>query len=185
MINLFYNYYTDKNKDRQKEIDFCLEKNLSNQFINTIIIESQSKLSFNDYFNKINLVTTLEDINIICNSDIYLDQSIINCLSIKSNECFALSRWDTVENKDPIFYNHPDSQDTWIFKGKIKDIYGNILLGTPGCDNRISYEIEKAGYVLSNPSKKIKTYHVHLSNIRNYNPSEDRVPGPYKVIHPT
>ena len=32
MINLFYNYYKDKNKERQKEIDFCLEKNLSNKY---------------------------------------------------------------------------------------------------------------------------------------------------------
>ena len=185
MINLFYNYYKDKNKKRQEEIDICLNKNLSNSLINVIIIELQSRLSYNYYFNKINLITNPEDINIICNSDIYLDESITNALSIKVNECYALSRWDIKLDGSHEFFDRPDSQDTWIFRGEIKNnIYGDILLGTPGCDNRIAYEIEKAGYILSNPSKKIKTYHVHSSNIRNYNPSADRVPGPYKVIHP-
>ena len=168
MINLLYNYYKDKNPERQKEIDLCLAKNLANKHINTIVIESQDRLTYSYYFKKINNITLPNDINIICNSDIYLDETILNCQHIQKNECYALSRWDIKLKGQPELFNRPDSQDTWIFKGPIKsNLYGDIFLGMPGCDNRIAYEIVKAGYILSNPSKKIKTYHVHSSNIRN------------------
>jgi hypothetical protein len=185
MINLFYNYYQDKDPKRKKEIDLCLDKNLSNKYLNTIVIESQERLTYSFYFKTINLITLPEDINIICNSDIYFDQSISNCSDIKKNECYALSRWDLNPDGQFSFYNRIDSQDTWIFRGEIsKNIYSEILLGVPGCDNRIAYEINKAGYKLINLGRKIKTYHAHASNIRNYNNS-DRVPGPYKTIEPS
>jgi hypothetical protein len=186
MINLIYNYYKDKNPARQKEIDFCLNKNLSNKNINTIVIESQDRLTYSYYFKKINSVTLPNDINIVCNSDIYLDDTILNCKNMAVDDCYALSRWDLKTNGSAELFNRPDSQDTWIFKGKIRsNLYGDIFLGMPGCDNRIAYEIVKAGYRLSNPSKTIKTYHVHSSNIRNYSKKHDTVPGPYKQISPT
>lgn len=188
MINLFYNYYKTANEDRQKEINFCLQKNLSNNLLNTIIIDSQENLTYNFFFNKINNLSTGNDINIICNSDIFFDESVENVKYIKDNESFVLCRWEYKKPSQIVFANRPDSQDTWIFKGKIKDINGDFFLGRPGCDNRIAYEIQKAGYVVKNPSKTIKTYHYHNSGIRNYNVrnyNQQVVPGPYLTIQPS
>jgi hypothetical protein len=40
-IRLFYNYYEDKNPERQKEIDYCLQKNIDNPLLDIIILESE------------------------------------------------------------------------------------------------------------------------------------------------
>jgi hypothetical protein len=55
------------------------------------------------------------------------------------------------------------------------------------CDNRFAYELTQMGYILSNPSKRIKSYHVHTSNVRNYlenDKPKEIVPEPYQLIHP-
>jgi len=188
MINLIYNYYKTKEKARQKEIDFCLNKNLSNKFLNVIIIELQNNPTYNYLFKTINKITSDNDVNIICNSDIFFDESISLCNNIEQNECYALSRWDYESEHKSCFFNRSDSQDTWIFRGFVKNIDGNFCLGKPGCDNRIAYEIKKSGYKITNPSKNIKTYHVHNSNIRNYNIKnykQEVVSGPYLHITPS
>jgi len=181
MIRLFYNYYEDKHPLRKMEIDMCLQKNLANKFINTIIIESASKPTYEFFFQQINKVTGPDDINIICNSDIFFDETIVLAEGLKHKQLYALSRW---EWKHPLHITHfdrPDSQDTWIVKGKVENVFGGFTLGIRGCDNRIAYEFHKAGYAVSNPSKSIKTYHVHNSGIRNYTMA-DVVPEPYLTI---
>jgi hypothetical protein len=60
-------------------------------------------------------------------------------------------------------------------------VYGNFTLGMRGCDNRIAAEFEIAGYRVSNPSKSIRSYHVHNSGIRNYT-TTDVIPKPYLTI---
>ena len=185
MIRLFYNYYEDTNPIRKKEIDFCLQKNLQNKFLNVIIIEQQGRLTYNDFFNRINkIITNDNDISIICNSDIFFDETIELANKIENKQFFALSRWDWQENHPPVFFNRQDSQDTWIMRGPILNVDGNFSLGKRGCDNRIAHEFQKAGYKVTNPGKTIKTYHVHSSNIRNYN-FNDVVPGPYLSPFPT
>lgn len=184
MIRLFYNYYEDPNIARKREIDLCLQKNLQNKFLNVVLIEQQSKLSYNDFFTRINKVITNEDdISIICNSDIFFDETIELANKIEPKQLYALSRWDWHQNQPPILFNRPDSQDTWIVRGTISNVDGNFTLGKKGCDNRIAHEFHKAGYSVINPSKSIKTYHVHGSNIRNYSYS-DVVPGPYLTCGP-
>lgn len=182
MIRLFYNYYEDKNPLRKREIDYCLQRNLANKLINTVICESASKPTYKFFFDQINKVSADDDINIICNSDIFLDDTISLALGIKDKHLYALSRWDWLGNDALVrFFDRPDSQDTWIFKGKIENVFGDFTLGTRGCDNRIAYEFHKAGYGVTNPSKSIKTYHVHNSGVRNYT-FADVVPEPYLTI---
>jgi hypothetical protein len=54
--------------------------------------------------------------------------------------------------------------------------------GVPGCDNRFSYELNKRKYVV-NPSYHIKSYHLHVTNIRHYN-NNDRLPDDgYMAVH--
>lgn len=184
MIRLFYNYYEDKNPIRKREIDFCLQKNLENKLMTTIVIETPGKPSYNFFFDQINKVTSPDDINIICNSDIFFDETIALAANIKEKEMYALLRWEWHNPMNSTFHERPDSQDTWIVKGKVENVNGDFTLGIRGCDNRIAYEFQKSGYAVSNPAKSIKTYHVHNSMVRNYTMA-DVVPPPYFTLLPT
>jgi len=210
-INLFINFYLDKNLFRQAELDFSLNSNIKNKLINVIFIFGDDlaisyckenfkidKLSFftkeerptyNDYFSVMDNYP--HRINILANSDIYFDNTLLLIKEqpfIKTN-CFALSRWDYV-NGEIKHYDEKCSQDCWVFFGnmvKIKD--ADFSLGILGCDNRISYLLKKSNYIVTNPSKSIRCIHFHGSNIRNYIRDEkddnfERIDGPYLFIEP-
>lgn len=187
MINLFINYYKDDNLERQKEIDFCLNKNLTNPLLNLVVLNNQNRLTYDNFFFVVNKYTGVEDINIIANSDIYFDESIERTSVLTQKQCFALARWNINHDGTSTHFNRSDSQDCWIFRGKITDVAGDFFLGYRGCDNRIAYEIQKSGWNISNPSLTIKSYHLHLSNVRNYSVTDNKflVPGPYLPLYPS
>jgi len=205
MINLFVSYYQDKNPVRQQELDVVFEKNLKNKQFDRMyvivdagikkieaserntIIGADHRYSFREYFDLINYVTGDADVNIICNSDIYFE-SLSLFSTIKQGECYALSRWDVGSDGTIKLFNRPDTQDTWVFRGRINEIKDcDFPQGYAGCDNAIADKIEKAGYKILNPSKDIKTFHLHNSGVRNYDAtakSKDRIPPPYRQIWP-
>jgi hypothetical protein len=185
MINVYANYFYEKNDIRRLELEECIINNYNNSLINYTLIESDKKMSFKNFFDIINNITTDDDINIICNLDIYFNETINYVNSITKDQFFALSRYDIYNNQLKLF-DAACSQDTWIWKGKSKNINSDYLMGMPGCDNRLAYEAQAAGYQVSNPSKTIQTIHVHKSNIRNYTPGAlaDTVPPPYHTISP-
>ena len=200
---LIISFYKDSNTERQKELLFCLQKNLlagfdyihildeihdenyysqilSNKYPQTKIIIEQIKHrpSFQKYFDtsKHNKYKDIKDkIFIIANTDIFFEDLYSikfyfkNCKN-RSKTCLALSRWNYKPNSEPEFFNDQHSQDSWIF-GDTIDIKLNrtINLGTYSCDNVIAYELFKNGYDLYNPSKIIRSFHYHESNIRNNN----------------
>lgn len=128
-----------------------------------------------------------EGINIVCNTDIfYLPADIKRLKKVTwDNRVLALSRWDVQKKGNPILYTHPDSQDSWIFKGALKNVDCDFKIGIPGCDNKIAYEIDQAEYEISNPSVTIKSYHQHLTGLHNYikdNKVIERIPPPYKLL---
>lgn len=186
MINIAINYYIDKFPERQLEIDECFQKNIKNPYINLIIINSQERLKYSHYFNVLNKITNNDDINVISNADIYFDETVQLFEKLDYDTFFALSRWDIVEDGSAVHFNRPDSQDVWAWRGKSKPIYNDFNIGVPGCDNRLAHEINKAGYKIKNPSFQIKTYHLHLTNLRNYNVKTRReaIPGPYFTVYP-
>src|ERR1035437_4119693 len=185
MINLFTNYY--KYTQRQSEIDECIKKNIECTAIDKIFliskkdekytenhkivsIELENRPKFKDMFDIINKNSTVNDINILCNTDIFFEETSINLLKrMKNNECISLTRWDFFKNEaQPTRCMRQDSQDSWIFKGQIKNgVSGNFYMGTPGCDNRIAFELSKM-YLIYNPSDDVKSYHIHYSNARTY-----------------
>jgi len=184
-INLYLNHYVDKNPTRQGEIEVCLKKNLSNPSFNVVLFESQSRVRYQDFFDFINKYSADDDINVIANLDIYFDETIDLCRDMEKNSFYALSRWDVKKNRIVAHYARAESQDVWVFKGKV-NIKGDFFLGLRGCDNRIAYEAKMAGYNVFNPSHTIKAYHYHSSRIRNYSirNKNDVVPGPYVVVPP-
>jgi hypothetical protein len=195
MTNLFISYYKASTPERQAEVDECLKRNCENLLIDRIYVISELLLSFNGiansdkiyfihyegkptysmFINHIDSRTELNDVNIIANADIIFDETLSHLDKLKENDCWALSRWemraDLTKHPEQI-QKYGDSQDVWIFKGKIKQLgKADFCQGVLGCDNRIAYEIKKAGYNISNPSKSVHTWHLHNSNVRGYNPA--------------
>ena len=193
MINLWISRYKIEEELKLEEMVTCLEKNIINAYIDNIYIldECDDKLpknkkikrfvvvnrpTYNDFFKFINRFTP-NDINIIANSDIYFDNTIGYCKFINDNDCFALSRYEeTIIHDDPKV-----SQDVWIFKNKIRDVDGNFNLGHFGCDNKIAYEIKKAGYDILNPCLDIKSHHVHKSS-RTWQDTQQQLPQPHLYV---
>jgi hypothetical protein len=194
-IHLLISYYNDKNEDRQKEIDFCLKLNCLNKLFNKIIIINETlkdinfidrgdnriiiinynnRLKFNDFFIYSNQYSNQDTINILINSDIIIgenfnkliDDTIINM----NNKVLFLSRYEVEKNNEFKINLDCGSFDTFIWKGIIKYTgIGNYFMGIGCCDVKLAYEFYTNKYLLKNPSNDLKTYHIHFSNIRNYN----------------
>lgn len=205
-MNLFINYYSDPDEKRYQELETCLLNNFSNILIKNlflitdllvqlpgrqgklIIIPHKGRPTFKDYFNFINNNTYFDEINILANSDIYFPSEPWPILP-NHNQCFALTRWDILPDGSEKFYNNSGSQDTWVFRGPIKQVKGaDYTQGVAGCDNKIAWDLERAGYRVSNPSLTIKTYHLHNSGVRYYDKIEPgkrdifRLPPPRKNV---
>lgn len=123
-------------------------------------------------------------VNIVANADILFDRnSILALQSIENNSIYALARHEA----DGFFFDRPDSQDAWVFYGneiKIRMDMSSLVIGKPGFDNRVAYELYKAGYRVSNPSRSIHVWHIHASQQRTYSP-EEAIPPPYYAVIPT
>lgn len=209
MLRLFTSFYNEKIIERKQELVECLINNSQNGFIDEIIvliepdasipiqhekiryIQSQ-RPTFKKFFDTVNDLVSSNDISIISNSDIFFDETVQHLLKLRMLDCFAVSRWEVDENKQKgdLVQRRGDSQDFLVFKGKIKPIeFCDFPLGKLGCDNRICYEIKQAGYNIYNPALTIKGWHLHSSNVRNYNPFERTddtvVPPPYQIVHIT
>lgn len=208
MVNIFVSVYKEPNETRNKELVHCLLQNINNENVDKVyillepsseykpesskevVIQLHKRPTFGSYFEVVNSVSGREDINIIINSDIYFDKESIELIksNLSNNQCFALTRYDVHEDSTHTFLGRRDSQDSWCFKGKIRysAMMRNFHLGKPGCDNRIAHEIQKARYKITNPSKTIKSYHLHNSQVKSYERTADHiVKPPYLRIDPT
>lgn len=181
-IQIFGTIIYDKNK--------VLEK--------IIPVITELRPTFNDYFRLMNKFSSTDDnVNIIANLDIIIpEETLNNSLNyiVERSKCLALSRYDVKNRIDyknnSEFWNHADSQDVWMFMGAVRNVVGaDNTLGIAGIDNSIAYYLEQSGYVCINPSLTLKTYHLHLCNIRNYiNETTNhiqRIPPPYKLLTPS
>lgn len=133
---------------------------------------------------------------VFANSDIYLSDSWKVLWSTNmENKFLSLLRYDIGEDLSEdtakLFGPRPDSQDTWVLlsdsvKQKTWDFSAlDFSFGRAGCDNAINVEMLRAKFLVANPALTLKTYHVHGSEIRNYDP-KDIVDKPmYFYIHPT
>lgn len=130
-------------------------------------------------------------VNVIMNSDLYMERL---AHYPAEGEVWALSRYDVDPTGAAVLWNHRDSQDSWIIHGGPHDIDCPFPMGVPGVDNRLIWALQKASYVVSNPSKTIRTYHLHLSQFRSYLDNGngqgrgglkiERIPPPYAFAKP-
>src|SRR5437868_11422011 len=203
---LIQQYFLSAKKERQSEIDLCLQNNLSCQFDHIVLLNEQpytfdhfnntqklmvvddyaKRLTFYDAFQYANQHYADGTIVIVSNSDILVkDEDLEKIKSIGDNDCYCLSRWYYYTSQ--LFYCEY-SQDTWIIKTPIRaTIDMDFSVGSLwGCDNVIAYLLLQQQYHVTNPSRTIKTYHVHQHQY--YEPTfntHKTLPPPYHFITPT
>ncbi len=141
-------------------------------------IISGTRLTYADFLKYVSNDVPNNVFVALCNADIYFDESVLELSKINMNDrMLALLRWnDDGSGKDTakIFGPRDDSQDAWIFlsnsiKSRTFDYSNfNFQLGRAGCDNAFAGEILRNRFFISNPCYNIKTYHIHNTNIRNY-----------------
>jgi hypothetical protein len=198
LLNLYTSIYPEKNPKRMAELRECLVNNakvfdviwliaeldengkldylpdVSPAVINVLSINCRP--TFRTMFNAVNNLSGNEDINVVANSDIYFKDRFKGPMPGQS---FALTRYE-----GDVFLNRRDSQDAWVFSGKINvPKYCDFHIGVPGCDNRLARELSVAGYQVLNPSLTIKTYHLHKGQ-KSYDNTTRRVPPPYLRLDP-
>ncbi len=159
----------------------------------TVDFLDNQRVTFNHIFAEMRKSKYQGCINIMANTDIFFpDLEVFNlfydCQQQPEKQVLALSRWDWNGDENVTHFNRADSQDTWVFFGGANIVTGlEFGFGVAGNDNRLAHEIVQAGYNITNPSKTIRTYHVHNTNVRNYVKDGvvvERVPPPYHLVTP-
>lgn len=206
ITRLFTTYYSEKNPERAREYIECLKANSSCNAITSIHILDETitqefkdakvhrrpiskRPTYTDFFDWANELSNDGDYTIIANTDIAFDESIriLTKFSIDNHLCLALSRWDVLANNKLKLFEHGDSQDVWIFKGKIQNVRGEFPLGVFDCDNKIAWELEQAGYRVINPCYAVRTYHHHQCGFRSYEvtpPPDYGIRPPFRYVEP-
>lgn len=204
--------YDPQNEEREKELKKVLRNNINDKNIDLILLVNnptpknhnkcqdlkhpkiknfklRTRPTYHDYFEIINKekqdhYQNEDCILIAANSDIYFHEDSIGQIKhiVTDNIALALSRWDHTRN-GLRHHNRWDSQDVWIVKNKFMTGDYKITLGLPGCDNRIAAELQKAGYIVKNPSLDIKVVHYHYPRHNTYTGEETCV-GDFFFINP-
>lgn len=193
-MNYHVEYWDCGNEERNNEIINCINLNIHAGFFENIFVYSnKNEPRINSNTIKLDRITyqyifdiALNGINILANSDILFDETIKLAKNIKENEFYCLTRYE--KNNLLHKYDDPfkgsDSQDVWIWKNLCKIKNANFSTGIPGCDNKIAYMAENAGYSVKNPSIDIKTHHKHEVNLRPGSSADikNKISPPYKLV---
>lgn len=197
---LFTTLYDELDDKRRAELHEAIRLNLGDFDRVTVVAEDMDcgrgfpgiwvnwtrRQKFADLLNLASAADS-DDVVIIANTDMVIQSTWLRIIgeNLAPYEAYALTRWDVDRECNKKLFDRVYSQDVWAFRGPPKqDIGGDYYFGVPGVDNRFAHELDAAGYKVLNPSKTIRTYHLHLSGIRNGNKPENRVPGPYLFVKP-
>lgn len=168
------------------------ELNIESDKIIQIVLNK--RMSYCDIFELIDNIK-ISGYIIIANSDIFFDKTIerVKYYDLTNKNIITLCRYEyktdeSLKNLELFDNGRPDSQDVWIYHSdnniisKYRSLF-DFMLGKPGCDNKIIYLFNLLGYLCYNEPTIIKSYHYHVTQIRNYS-SADIVPGPYYALFP-
>jgi len=196
---------------REAELKLCLEKNLACPMIDRIVLLNEKpgltygikhpkideriigkRLGYADVLRWIYDEAPAGSRVVFANADIYIDDSWRALWSIDTtNTAFAILRWDMKEGKPVLFGPRPDSQDTWMVEAdSVKKrtwdwATVDFPFGQGGCDNAIALELFKQKFLVVNPALTLKTYHVHETALRTYDPRNIVDKPAYLYIQPT
>lgn len=197
-IHIILSLYNINNNKRRSEIKKCFKSILNNKnFTSITVINQKSNINI-PILNTINCINTTSRplfsdlfdytrdgyINVITNSDILFDNTIDKIRHINDKTIFSLTRREI----DGKLYrqNIGNSQDVWVVKNSVPNYIIDQLkfpIGIPGCDSKINWIFQSNGYYVANPSKSIRLYHLHSSEVRSYS-NEDRIYGMHLYVKP-
>lgn len=195
---LLTTYYLDDLADRQRELDVCLTRNLSNPLLESIIlfvdgtcgithqklhhIAIGDRLTYQVAFEYANS-HLVDQICILANSDIFFDESLARVAEADlTDKFYAITRYNVKPDNSLVLNDSNACQDVWIFKSPLKAFASTFGLGMPGCDNRIAFEAISAGLKVLNPCFTIRCHHLHNTNKRNYVQNQPVIPGPHARV---
>jgi len=208
-VTLYYNYYRERNLFRRLEIDYCLSRNVANAAVSRLLVLSKDPPPISD--NKMEAVPTSsarptlaqifqiigeqsgkDDYNVVINADCFLATDDPNAFAqLGHGVAWCIGRYEIprmnpllpwTTRRRPFSQLRDDSQDCWIIRGKpARGMWLDFSLGLPGCDNRLAYELHKAGYVVENPIDRISVFHFHSQTVRSYTDAH-QVPKPYLLV---
>ncbi len=191
--------YESDSKHRNAEMELALEINASVFDEITVIAQSMprpaqfrgnwisitNRQRGNDLLDAAKM-SSPGDIVVISNGDIFHSKYGLTLMdaNITYEDAYCLSRWDFTPHGVRLF-DRIDSQDSWVFRGSPRLPSAPYAMGVPGVDNRLAHDLQACGYNVSNPSRDIRTYHLHLSAHRPSNMSGLRIDPPYLHIKPS
>lgn len=163
---------------------------------NSISVPISNRCDFALIFDHLKSLEFTEDtVFILTNSDIFLSPNLSKLLpTLASNDFLSLTRYESFDDpkpfltRYPVLGKHSNTQDSWIFTGNFLRINSfntspRIFLGTPGCENALIYFLHQKGIRVWNLAMDIRTYHNHISDLRNYSEvNRVKLPYAYPVI---
>ena len=184
-------YLVNEQKYTQDELGLTKE-----EFNKVYQIVTGVRMDFADAIKQVKAYS-MDGYIVIANSDIFFDKTIFNLRkgTLKDEpgvQCLLRFEYDNTKRKlgyCKLFGPRPDSQDVWILHSnwvphkKIRNKHFKITLGMPGCDNTIAWVFHEQGYRVFNEPYRIKTYHYHSTQIRNYSKKDVTSP-PFLFIEP-
>ncbi len=201
---LLTGFYHDPDPQRRDELLECIKRNAANDWIDEVrvFIEDATAPETISADHKVNLIPLGRRVTfrflfdyanenlqwqtvLVANADIFFDKTLERLRGHDLNgKLFCLSRWDVQADGSTIFFEHPSSQDAWIFQAPIPEMNCEFHMGLPACDNRLAWEAEHAGLQISNPARTLHANHLHLSRIHRYT-ERQRLSGSVKSISAT
>jgi Glycosyl transferase family 2 len=193
--------YDESDARRRSEFLECLQRNAANDLVSEVHvfveaaqlallddpklrrIEHGRRVTYRELFAYANEHLPGKRV-IIANADIYFDGTLARLADEDlSGKLLCLSRWDVQSDGSSVFFEHPWSQDAWVFDAPLPLFSCDFPPGVPGCDNRLAWEAAHAGLTLANPSRSVRAHHLHLSQVRRYS-ERQRLPGPSAAVAP-
>jgi hypothetical protein len=187
MINVFIDNFVHQDSQRTAELEECIICNMRNPHINFVRMNSNIRMTYQNFIDFINEKTSEDDVNVIANADIIFDDTVKILNNITNEHFVALSRRELQSDGTSIplaEYVAKWSQDVWAWRGKSRIFGADFYLGILGCDNRIAYEAKNTGYKVINPSYAVFAHHNHLSGIHNADYQSEKILGKKYYVFP-
>lgn len=165
-IYILYEYCKHDSEFYRDKLPELITSNTDRIEVTFVKRDRPRNLSYLDFIKHAN--SKLEDGEkfIVANTDIFFDETLseIACLP-QQNSVYALTRYNVepyLDLRGNIWQRTRSSQDSWFFECPFPENENfDLNLGWIGCDNRIAYELDKAGYCVLNVSETVKTWHLH------------------------
>lgn len=161
--------YAPASLERRQELADCLKQNRESGLFEEIVAVDgdEKRWTFNDFF-RMAADRFLGKQCLLANSDISFRHPSCELFEriVKPGILVALTRWHDEASPWIVGYQVKNrlfsgTQDVWGFVGGQYVDIGDIPMGEPGCDCRLTAQAAAAGAVVWNPALTIRVMHVH------------------------